>query len=118
MAIPKTKGFRDDGERCDHFGDHGTDFGATDRFHYEALADQFITAATRTSFYECHRRQGDFVRFDRATEEFCILAHDGYIRTYFKPKRCATIPLLLRRKIRCHNFLTHLEYVIDTCTHY
>lgn len=73
-------------KRLQHFGNHGVEFGASDEFHYERMADAFITGPKQHNTLECKRpRENDIIRYNFMSNEFGVLSYDGYIRTYFKP---------------------------------
>lgn len=88
---------------ADHFKLHGADFGAATPAAYEAMADGFLGGPKSTTTLECIRPQGDILRYNPATEEFGVLAPNGEIRTYFKPKP------------REHGFPTNREYFNAQC---
>ncbi len=71
----------------EHFNAHNQDFGSSDEFAYEQLADAFLGGALRPTTVECHRTQFDSarVRYDYVSQEFGVIDADGYILTYFKP---------------------------------
>ena len=85
----------------DHFDRHGQQFGATIEAQYEALAAAFITkylpdrpvkcracptcaCIAYGAIHECEI-QGNRIRFDTLTQEFCILGSNGFLRTYYCP---------------------------------
>ena len=117
MRIPKSKGFVDASELLIHFGDHASDFSARNKSVYEAMADNFLMKAKTSQMHECVRRLGDRVRFDKVTNEFAVISPVGFIRTYYIPKRCSQLPRGTRR-VKCHNFPTNLDYVLDTCVRF
>jgi len=117
MRVPKTKGFVDPTELLVHFSDHAGDFAASSKSAYESLADNFLSKTKTAQMHECVRRLGDRVRFDKVTNEFAVVTRDGFIRTYYIPKRCSQLPQGVRR-VKCHNFPTNLDYVLDTCIRY
>lgn len=77
--------FKNRHKRAGHYGDHGTDFGATSESDYEQKADAFLRCALTVDHHERVRANGDTVRFNIVTDEFAILSNDGFIRTYYKP---------------------------------
>jgi hypothetical protein len=115
FAIPLTRGFADRARRLTHYGDHAKDLGATTDVQYEYMADVFLGSPAPVGAFECHRPQGDLVRYDPATNELGVLSAAGIIHTYYKPKFCkdATPEEIARRK--CHKRKTHLEYVRKLC---
>jgi pyocin large subunit-like protein len=101
---PHTRGFATRRRRAAHFQDHGAEVGAADEKAYERMADDFLGGPTGPTVAECLREfDGARIRYNRATEEFGILASDGYIRTYFKPNP------------RWHGFPTNLAYFRYEC---
>lgn len=81
-----TRGFRTGQQRLQHYGDHGSDFGAASDSEYEALADAFIGGRPpRYTLQSKRPRDNDLIRYSPVTNEFAVLSGDGYIRTYFKP---------------------------------
>ena len=82
--MPPVHGFPDQQAKDDHFQKHGSEFGAADANAYEALAIAFLTSAKSGTMEECTRTQGDWIRFDKVSRAFGVVASDGYIRTYFK----------------------------------
>lgn len=74
-------------DRDDHFQSHNPEFkppfaSAAD---YEAAGVAFLSGALTGNMMECVRRNGDIVRYDRATSEFAICDSYGALRTYYKP---------------------------------
>jgi hypothetical protein len=117
-SFPSTLGFVDDKERSTHFGDHRWDFSASNKHEYEAEADKFLKGALSPDLFEHVRTiSRDRIRYNRVTEEFAVVRSDGYIKTYYKPRPCWTIPApppgTVKRK--CHHFYTNWDYVQDTC---
>jgi hypothetical protein len=117
FAIPHTCGFLDHKLRLQHWGKHGSDFGAPSVVEYERIADAFLSQAKLPHFFECSRtRNRALVRYDTARDTFGVLARDGTIQTCFKPIPCAVVPAAMRRTTRkCHPFATNLEYAEDAC---
>lgn len=69
-----------------HFSDHGADFGAVSEADYEQKADVFLRKPITPNVHERVRvTDGDTIRYDSITEEYCVLSFDGYIRTYYIP---------------------------------
>jgi hypothetical protein len=84
----QTPQFATEGLLSRHFGEHGSDFGATTASEYEQQAARFLTEQdpnilefTRTKGY----RIGDTVRFNPDTDEFGVITSNGSIRTYYRP---------------------------------
>lgn len=86
----------------EHFDDHGSDFGATSEADYEQLAVRFLmapltgrAAACRAcsdcncvvsgSVHQCSTSDGNFIRYDTATNTLGIVSARGKIRTFYKP---------------------------------
>lgn len=65
-----------------HFIRHGIEFGADTADEYERLADEFMIGPLRNGAMECFRKNGAKVRFDPGTNEFGILAKEGYVSTF------------------------------------
>lgn len=82
-----TRGFRTAQQRLQHFGDHGTDFGAANENDYESLADAFLGTPQppRNTLQSRRPRENDLIRYNPLTNEFGILSFDGFIRTYYRP---------------------------------
>ena len=91
--------FRKPRKRADHFSDHGADFSAVDEFDYERKADAFLSLPAVAPILEIIRpREGDTIRYNSVTDEFGIISHDGYIRTYYIPDPAE------------HGYPTNLDY--------
>ncbi|MBI3650398.1 MAG: hypothetical protein HY231_05055 [Acidobacteria bacterium] len=69
-----------------HFDDHGADFGAATEAEYEAMADDFLGSPLQHGSEEDKDSEGNLIRYNRLNDYFGILAPDGYIRTFYKPK--------------------------------
>lgn len=81
-----TRGFKTAQQRTQHFADHGRDFFAANEAQYEAMADRFIGAPLPRRILQSKRPYRNvLVRYNPFTNEFAMLAPDGYIKTYFKP---------------------------------
>lgn len=81
-----TKGFKTAQQRKQHFADHGKHLFAADEAQYEAMADRFIGAPLPPKMLQSKRPYKNvLVRYNSFTNEFAMLAPDGYIKTYFKP---------------------------------
>jgi filamentous hemagglutinin len=107
--------FADSIKRSEHFRDHGAEVGASDERTYEFMAERFLVDPRPIHVMECLRNRGDTVRFDPATDEFGVLAHDGSIRTYYKPIPCINLPPSLLGIKRCHNLTSNLDYFNREC---
>jgi filamentous hemagglutinin len=81
-----TKGFKTTQQRAQHFADHGKQFFAANETQYEAMADRFIGVPLPKMILQAKRPYRNvLVRYNPFTNEFAMLAPDGYIKTYFKP---------------------------------
>jgi filamentous hemagglutinin len=102
--VPFTSGFATSIKLTEHFGLHGSEFGATTEDEYLLLADVFLGGPLTPGTLEGRRKaNGDRVRYSPITDEFGTLTVAGVIRTYFRPD-----PAL-------HGFLTNLDYFKDMC---
>lgn len=97
-----------------HYAKHGGEFAALTHAEYERLANQFLTVPLRPGLMECTRKKGDIVRYDTASEEYGVLSAGGLIRTYFKPRPCASLPSGVP-KIGCHGFPDNIQYFRAMC---
>jgi filamentous hemagglutinin len=86
-----------------HCKDHRVEVHAVDCPDYELRALDFLTKPQTASMHECKRNKGDIVRYDDATNEYAVLAHDGFIRTYMIPKPAF------------HGLPTNLDYYQREC---
>lgn len=80
--------FRTERHFRNHCRDHRIEVGAADCDEYALMALDFITKpkpAAGGTLHECKRNHGDIVHYDSTTEEYCVLAYDGFLRTYMKP---------------------------------
>ena len=86
---------------------------------YLALAEVFFAQAIAPPVEECSRKHGDAVRFNKATEVFGVLGVGGFIRTFFLPIPCATLPQHERSGAKaltkCHSFATNALYYQAAC---
>lgn len=104
MSVALTRGFETEEDLLDHYQKHWAEFGAMTPDEYLAMADRFIGGdLNSSSTRECHRRNGDRVRYNEVTEEFAVMNRDGYIQTYFRPD-----PLL-------HEQGSNLNYFFQQC---
>lgn len=90
--------FADQLKLNDHFGRHGTDFGANSATEYEQMADAFLTGPKGPNTLEIVRPNGDIVRFDPTTDAFGVVSANGTIRTYYVPDPAV------------HGYSTNLDY--------
>ena len=76
-------------ERNDHFQFHGREFSPAfaSAEDYEAAAIAFLTCPLTDTMLEGSRRNGDVIRFNRATDEFAICDRDGVLKTYYEDPR-------------------------------
>ncbi len=76
--------FPDPVQRALHFQRHGNEFGATDEFHYEQMADAFMSQPLHPSLHEGIRLHGahDRIRLDAITRHFGVAYGVLSIRTY------------------------------------
>jgi len=84
IAVP----FEYSWKRADHFQKHclrDGDFACATDVDYETRADAFMLGRRRITTVQCRRPQGDIVRYDLLTREFCVLSR-GFIVTYFVPR--------------------------------
>jgi hypothetical protein len=101
-----TKGFEDSDSLNLHFHKHiikGREFSFSNAVEYQNRADEFLGGKKAPTTLECHRKGGDIVRYDKATEEFGILSRLGHIVSFYKadPKR--------------HSFRDNVEYWKREC---
>ena len=102
--MPVVHGFLDEEAKQDHFDLHGDDFDAASSDEYEALAIAFLGSdMMEATMVECVRKNGDRIRFDKASQAFGVCDKDGNLRTFFKPS-----PLV-------HGHRTNLQYFESEC---
>jgi hypothetical protein len=70
--------------RAIHFIKHGSDFGATNEFDYERMADAFMSAPMHPDLYEgtCSTGTHDRIRLDALTRHYGVAYDVLTIRTY------------------------------------
>ena len=68
-----------------HFGYHAADFGVRTSAEYEKMASKFLTSPQSKAILQKTRPDGDFVRYNPATNEYGTMTKEGVIKTYFKP---------------------------------
>ena len=79
-----TRGFRTPILLRRHARLHSQEVNAADEADYLALADAFLGGAMRSTTHECVRQSDNAViRWDDSTQEYGVLAADGFIHTYF-----------------------------------
>ena len=66
-----------------HYEKHGKDMGFASAEEYEKAASDVIN--NPSALHKIEKEDGDDVFYVEATNEFVVLASDGYIRTYFLP---------------------------------
>jgi pyocin large subunit-like protein len=114
-----TNGFESIVQLSRHFGEHGSDFGASNAEEYEQMADDFLGGTKPKDIHECYRNNGSCIRYDPDSEAFGILDRGGIIRTYYKPVPCASVPYHMREATkqagRCHPCANNLVYFKGEC---
>ena len=85
LYIVGTVPFLNAWQRSLHFAKHGHEFGATNEFDYEAMAEKFMGAIMHPSMHECFRTTGtrDRCRIDGTTRHFGIVFNELTVRTYY-----------------------------------
>jgi pyocin large subunit-like protein len=79
-------GFASPSDRADHFKKHGMDFGATSQVEYEQMAVAFLNRRKGAHIFVGTRRSnGDIIRFDRISQAFAVMGHNGIVKTFYKP---------------------------------
>lgn len=105
--MPTVSGFESPVELAEHYKKHvikRKEFGIISKAEYDAMAKAFLSAPLSADFEECIRsREGDLIRYNKATNEFGVLRSDGVIRTYFKPNPSR------------HGLPTNLDYFYSEC---
>ena len=76
--------FRSEKQYVDHFKKHGHEFGDITIEEYLQMANDLINSDSDTLHTKISK-DGDYLFYDEATNEFLVLSDDGYIRTFFKP---------------------------------
>lgn len=76
--------FRNDSLLNDHYNKHGIDMGFTSAQSYQEAAAKVVENSA--SLHKKEAEDGDDVYYLESTNEFVIVAKDGYIRTYFCPE--------------------------------
>jgi hypothetical protein len=74
-------------QRSIHFAKHGRELGAVDEFHYERLADAFMSAPQQANMHEGVRVRLngliDRIRLDAINRHFGVAYHVDTLRTYY-----------------------------------
>ena len=68
-----------------HYEKHRNEFNFASAAEYEAAADAFMSGQAKTPARECHRGNGDRVRFNRRSEYLAVQAPSGFLKTFHKP---------------------------------
>lgn len=76
--------FRNQGLYDSHYEKHGHEFGNITKEEYLQKANDLINSDSPDILTK-YEDDGDFMYFNKKTDEFLVLAPDGYIRTYFIP---------------------------------
>ena len=76
--------FRNQGLYDSHYEKHGHEFGNITKEEYLQKANDLINSDSPDVLTK-YEDDGDFMYFNKKTDEFLVLAPDGYIRTYFIP---------------------------------
>lgn len=116
--MANTRGFKGF-ELLQHHSDHQAEFGMVGLAEYARMADDFWMNPMPAHFHECRRRRGDVSRFDPATDAVGVVDGNGYIRTFFKPVPCSSLPapqaVAWKRLGKCHTEIDNLTYFIERC---
>ena len=75
--------FRNQSLLSQHYDKHGKDMGFASAAEYEQAASRVINDPS--ALHKLEAEDGDDIYYIEATNEFVVLAKDGYIRTYFLP---------------------------------
>ena len=67
-----------------HYEKHGHEFGNITKEEYLQKANDLINSDSPDILTK-YEDDGDFMYFNKKTDEFLVLSPDGYIRTYFIP---------------------------------
>ena len=76
--------FRSEKQYVSHYEKHGHEFGDITIEEYLHMANDLINSDSDTLHTKISK-DGDYLFYDEATNEFLVLSDDGYIRTFFKP---------------------------------
>ena len=76
--------FRNQGLYDSHYEKHGHEFGNITKEEYLQKANDLINSDS-SDILTKYEDDGDYMFFNKKTDEFLVLAPDGYIRTYFIP---------------------------------
>lgn len=106
--------FADRIELEEHYNDHGADFGASDAFEYQNMAEEFLCGDKEVGILQCTRTGGDMIRFCLKTSRFGVISQSGIIRTFFMPLRCVDKPVHSTK--RCHDYASDEDYYRASCS--
>lgn len=84
-TIETTYHFRNQKLLNEHYEKHGIEMGFKDASTYESAASDVVK--NPSALHKTEKEDGDDVYYVEATNEFVIVAKDGYIRTYFNPDK-------------------------------
>jgi pyocin large subunit-like protein len=114
-----TNGFESVAQLNYHFQEHGGDFRASNAEEYEQMADIFLGGSKAATVHECIRACGMKLRYDPADESFGIIDRANFIKTYYKPVPCSSLPGSVRTATklagRCHGCANNLVYFKMEC---
>ncbi len=104
-----------------HYARHKGDFAVTSEQEYLKKAKNFLNTplASNTNIEEKQRKRGgvlveEWVRYDKATNEFAVVYMDGTIGTYFKPMMLSAAPAGMPRD-KMHKRSSNYQYFLDEC---
>src|SRR3954454_24156925 len=101
---PFTQGFRTHYHLAVHFGNHGWELNVADELIYQTLADRFLGGPRTTTTDECIRTSDQArIRYDHVSQEYGVLAADGFILTYMIPDPAV------------HGLPSNYDYFLDDC---
>jgi len=117
--MPNTLGFKGF-ELLQHHSDHEAEFGTVSLLDYARMADDLWGEPKPAHVRECLRVGGNgMVRFDPTTDVYGVIDANRYIRTFFKPVPCVTLPPAVaahwRKLGKCHQWPDNLTYFIERC---
>jgi hypothetical protein len=117
--MPNTRGFKGL-ELLQHHSEHRAEFGMVALAEYAQMADEFWMDPKPAHVHECTRPlRKDVLRFDPTTDTFGCMDVSGYIRTFFKPVPCASLPAAQaaawKRLGKCHRWPDNLTYFREGC---
>ncbi len=71
----------------DHFNRHGKDMGCDSEESYRSKAVNFANYIDKKNCETFVDKHGSTYKYNKATNTFAIITKDGYVVTYYKPKR-------------------------------